>query len=300
MLHAILLFLMDIRASSRRYLPQLMLGFGLLVAILAGCASQSQDKHPQDLAGFFDQEWASQKLWDDGMAEVATYAAERVIYKKKRSFDYTLITVKEDFNKAYNVKTDHYGRKDLFPVMKVNQFCRIPTDSYPYHFLTSLFFRRENPVLLHKMTSSSQEWCGNTFKAINHAGNRLEYSYDSYWDGQGRGKMDLDPALLFEDQLTYTLRSLKFKDGLAFSAQVAGTFQTNKAGRPDMYSAAFRVSAAQAGGRPVWQVTVLLSPAKQNTYWFAPDYPHVLVRQQTWDGRSLQLKEVKRYAYWQH
>jgi hypothetical protein len=285
---------------SKIFLPQLLFGLGVLLATLAGCASQGQEKIPEELESFFNPNWATHQLWDDGLAEVATYTAERVIYKKNRSFDFTLITVKEDFNKAYDVKTDDYNRKDLFQVMKVNQFCRIATDNYPYHFLTSLFFRRENPVLLHKLTSSSQEWCGNTLKAITHSGKGLEYSYDSYWDGQGRGKMKLDRELLFEDQLPYTLRSLKFKDGLTFPAQVAGTLQTNKAGRPDIFPATFRVSAAQAAGRPVWQVTLRLSPEKQNTYWFARHYPHVLVRQQTWDGRNLHLKEVKRYAYWQH
>lgn len=290
---------MKLQMFSQSYLPQLVIGLGLLMATLAGCASQGQEDKPGELEGFFNPNWATQAWWDDGLAEVATYTAERVIYNKKRRFEYTLITVKEDFNKAYDVKTDDYGRKDLFPVMKVNQFCRIPTDNYPYHFLTSLFFRREDPLLLHKLTSSSQEWCGNTFKAIFPVGNRLHYTYDSYWDGQGRGEMDLDRDLLFEDQLPYTLRSLKFKAGLAFPAQVAGTLQTNKAGRPDIYPASFRVSAAQAAGRAVWQVSVLLGPQKQNTYWFARDYPHVLVRQQTWDGRTLELKEVKRYAYWQ-
>lgn len=293
-----MLFTMKKLPYSKRFLPHLLLGIGLLMAALAGCASQGPEQNPKDLESFFNPKWATDQWWDDGLAEVATYTAERVIYKKKRSFDFILITVKEDFNKAYDVKTDSYERRDLFPVMKVNQFCRIPTDNYPYHFLTSLFFRRENPVLLHKLTSSSQEWCGNTFKSISRSGNRLAYAYDSYWDGQGKGKMDLDRELLFEDQLSYTLRSLKFKDGLTFPAQVAGTLQTNKAGKPDIYQASFRVSTAQAAGSPVWLVRVLLAPGKQNTYWFSRKYPYVLVRQQTWDGRSLQLKEVKRYAYW--
>jgi hypothetical protein len=300
LLHAILLVMMDRQPISKRYLPRLVLGLGLLGATLASCASQGGENSPKELEKFFNHDWATHQWWDDGLAEVATYTAERVIYNKKRSFDYTLITVKEDFNKAYDVKTDDYERKDLFPVMKVNQFCRIPTDNYPYHFLTSLFFRRENPVSLYKLTSSSQEWCGNTFKAIVQAGNRLEYAYDSYWDGQGRGKMDLNRDLLIEDQLPYTLRSLKFTEGLVFSAQVAGLIQTNKAGAPEIYPATFRVTGGQAAGRPVWQVSVRFSPEKQNAYWFARDYPHVLVQQQTWDGRSLQLKEVKRYAYWQH
>ncbi|MGV3642294.1 MAG: hypothetical protein ACO1NZ_17355 [Adhaeribacter sp.] len=281
----------------QRFLYLAGLGLTLVAGSVGSCNRPEGDPgQSADLATYFSPDWAKNALWDDGLAEVATYEAERVIYDKNRQFEYVLITVKEDFNKAYDVKTDSYDREDLFPVMKVNQFCRIPTDNYPYHFMTSLFFRRSNPVDLHKLTSSSQEWCGTTFKALSPVGNRLQFSYNSYWDGQGTGKMTLDKGLLFEDQLPYSLRSLKFKEGLAFSWPLAGLMQTSKASAPDIYPAAFAVKKVGAD----WQVDVQLGPGKRNTYWFAGPYPHVLLRQQTWDGRSLRLKEVKRYAYWKH
>jgi hypothetical protein len=280
---------------------ELILGLNLLLTGLTSCSGPAgKENDPEKLETLFNHNWASDSLWDDGLAEVATYAAERLIYNKVRTFDYTMITVKEDFNKAYNVKTDDFERNDLFPVIKVNQFCRIPTDNYPYHFMTAMFFRRQNPLYLHKLTSSSQEWCGQTFKDITHAGNRFQYAYNSYWDGQGAGKMDLNKEMLFEDQLPYTLRSLKFEDGLAFSADVVGLMQTNKASQPAIYPATFRVTRDKAAGKQAWRVMVVLKPEMENSYWFAPEYPHILLRQQTWDGRSLQLKAVKRYAYWQH
>ncbi|MGV3504343.1 MAG: hypothetical protein ACO1O1_11590 [Adhaeribacter sp.] len=288
---------MSLLAPYQRVLYLAGLSLTLVAGSVGSCHRPEEETgQSADLASYFTSDWAANSLWDDGLAEVATYQAERVIYNRNRQFDYVLITVKEDFNKAYDVKTDRYDRKDLFAVMKVNQFCRIPTENYPYHYMTSLFFRRSNPLNLHKLTSSSQEWCGNTFKAITPVGNRLEFSYNSYWDGQGMGKMTLNKALLFEDQLPYSLRSLKFKAGLVFSAPVASLMQTSKASAPDIYPAAFAVKKAGAN----WQVDVQLGPGKYNTYWFAGAYPHVLLRQQTWDGRSLRLKEVKRYAYWKH
>lgn len=286
---------------TQKFMWRLTLGLSLLPLLLGSCSGPAgSDNDPEELEALFNDQWAMNAWWDDGLAEVATYAAERVIYDKVRTFDYTFITVKEDFNKAYNVKTDSYARNDLFPVMKVNQFCRIPTDNYPYHFMSSLFFRRQQPLYLHKLTSSSQEWCGQTFKAVTRAGNRYQFAYNSYWDGQGAGKMNLDKGILFEDQLPYTLRSVKFTEGLSFSAVVAGLLQNSKANEPEMYPASFRVRQEQVAGKPVWRVTVALTPGKQNSYWFAAAYPHILLRQQTWDGRSLQLKTVKRYAYWQH
>ena len=68
------------------------------------------------------------KLWEDGPAKVATYDAERVIYKKKRTFSSPRLRCKEEFNQQFNVKTDDYKRYDLFPVMKINQFCSIPAE----------------------------------------------------------------------------------------------------------------------------------------------------------------------------
>ncbi|MFD2245526.1 hypothetical protein [Pontibacter ruber] len=253
----------------------------------------------QQLEEYFDLNWAMHKLWENGLAEVAVYHAERVVYNKKRTFEYTLITVKEDFNKEHNVKTDDYTRNDLFPVMKVNEFCRIPTEEYPYHYLTSLFIRRENPLHLHKMTTSSQEWCGNTFKAITDEGEKYNLYFNSYFDGQSEGNRKLQKDLLLEDQLPYTLRSLRFRNGLTFEANVLETQQTNKATDPKVYKATISTTKADIAGAAAWQVLVQLDENKRSLYWFAAQYPNQLLRQQAWDGRNLELKKLSRYAYWQ-
>ncbi|MET4073339.1 hypothetical protein [Hymenobacter sp. UYCo722] len=254
----------------------------------------------QAIMPHFDEQWAMNKLWEDGLAEVATYDAERMVYKKKRQFEYTLITVKEEFNQQFNVKTDDYKRDDLFPVMKVNAFCQIPADNYPYHYLTSLFFRRDQPVALYKMTSSSQEWCGNTFKAIVDDGVSFKENYNSYWDQQGVGSRDLRRDVLLEDALPYTLRTLRFAQQPAFDLVVMDLQQTSKAALPVYYKSHLTTTEASAAeaSEPAWRVTVQLAPDKQNVYWFAKAYPNILLRQTTWDGRSLRLKGQRRYAYW--
>ena len=240
------------------------------------------------------------KYWEDGLAEVATYEAERMVYKKKRTFEFTQITVKEEFNQAFSVKTDDYKRTDLFPVMKINQFCQIQTDNYPYHFLTSLFFRRDQPVALYKMTTSSQEWCGNTFKTIVDDGVNFVEKFNSYWDGQGEGHRDLRRDAVLEDALPYTLRALKFEQLPAFPLKVLDLQQTNKVTPPVYYEAQLRTTAAIANDtpEPAWRVVVTLAPGKENEYWFAKKYPNILLRQTTWDGRTLRLKTTRRYAYW--
>ncbi|MBJ6119062.1 hypothetical protein JAO76_12715 [Pontibacter sp. BT310] len=281
-----------------------LLVFSFMLLGLAACskpdttAQEAENEEYVTIKPYFNTDWAMDKLWDDGLAEVAVYDAERVVYGNKRSFDLTIITVKEDFNKEYNVKTDDYKRDDLFPVMKVNQFCSIQTDSYPYHYLTSVFIRREQPWYLHKLTTSSQEWCGNTFKAITRERNFNLY-YNSYFDGQGEGNWQLPNTLLFEDQLPYSLRALKFQDGLTFKADIAETQQTNKATQPKEYKAIVSTIKSEINNKAAWQVNVQLAPGKVNTYWFATEYPNILLRQQTWDGRTLELKKISRYAYWE-
>ena len=224
------------------------------------------------------------------------------MYDKVRRFEYAQLTVKEEFNDQYKVKTDNYDRFDLFPVMKVNQFCRIPTEQYPYHFLTSLFFRRENPVGLYKLTSSSQEWCGNTFKAFLDDGLQYVQTYNSYWDTQGAGQRNLRRDMLFEDALPYTLRSLRFAALPTFQATICELQQTSKATPPTYYDAEIKVQDAPApdAPEPAWLVQVQLAPEKTSKYWFAKKYPNLLLRQTTWDGRKLKLKKVSRYAYWTH
>lgn len=249
--------------------------------------------------------FSSNSLWDDGLAEVATYSSVRPIYGAPRHYDLTMITVKEDFNRAYNVKTDDYDRTDLFTVLKVNLFTRIPTDNYPYHFLTSVFVPRDNIALVHKITSSSQEWCGTTFKHISRVGSGVNYSWDSYWDGEGVGRMTLDSSAYFEDQLFVTLRALQFREGLEASFTLYPSTMTSRARLLPSREATLRVVSdvipdLQHGtNQSVWHVTVTQSEGPTLNYWYGKDFPHVLYRFASSDGRSMVLSNVQRVAYWQ-
>lgn len=287
--------------KTNKFIPCRPLLFPLYVLLLTACGGNkpAQEKEAPD---YINSQWASDALWDDGLAEVAHYQAERVVYGEVRNFEYTYILVKEDFNKEYDVKTDDYSREDLFPVMKLNKFARIPTQKYPYHYLTSLFYKREEPATLHKMTHSSQEWCGNTFKLFQHLGNTYHFLFSSYWDGQGNSRIKLRDKIWFEDGLSYTLRALRFSDGLQFEQPVLESQVSNKAGEPIIYEARFVVSqeelAVNAARQQAWQVSVQLDEEKTNTYWFATEYPNILLKQESWDGRNMELKETTREAYW--
>jgi hypothetical protein len=280
----------------------------LLITILfISCSNQSDKNNSQQetssvLSQNFNKEWANNKLWYDGLAEVVTYNAQRVVYKKQRDFEYTYITVAEDFNKEFDVKTDDYKRKDLFKVMKLNAFANIITENYPYHYLTSMFFYFDKPWAMDKMSSSSQEWCGNTFKEYLNKGNDYFMHYHSYFDGEGDGEKKISNDVLFEDQLIYTLRSLNFKAGLNFDAKVLESQISNKVGKLKIYDAKLMVEEGNKDipEKPTWKVTVNLAPNKTNVYYFEKAYPNLLLKQNSWDGFNLTLKKTSRYAYWQH
>ncbi len=280
--------------------------YGTIISALFLISCQNQEKTdsiPPE-SPYFNNQWANNKLWDDGLAEVAIYEATRNIYGKSRSFDYVYVAVKEVFNEEFQVKTDDYNREDLFDVIKVNKFADIPTENYPYHFLTSVFFKRQQPHAVHKLTNSSQEWCGLTTKSFLSNSQGYKYEWISYWDGQGNGASKVASAM-FEDQLSYSLRALKFEEGLSFDIDIYPSQVTSKASPMEMKKASITIQKDQLvdsvmqSYNQVWRVNLTYKETgNQIKYWFSGDYPNYLLQMEAWDGRKLKLKELSRYAYW--
>ncbi len=277
----------------------------LIVIGIVGCDSNVDTARK----AFINYEWANNKLWDDGMAEVAKYEATRKVYNKTRSFEYTYILVKELFNKSFHVKSDNYQEDETYPVMKINKFCRIETSQYPYHYLTSLFIHRGNPEDLHKLTVTSQEWCGNTSKHFLEANGKYRMDYTSYFDGEGTGNTKVMKGPWFEDQLSYTLRSLTMEDGLSFDVELYPSQITNKAEIPDPENAHIEVVKATTDQleeikehliEDPWEVRVTVTSGKTMSYWINNTYPNYLLKMESSDGSSLSLQEIKRDAYWAH
>lgn len=281
----------------------LIIGVAAAFLLITRKFAEMPEDDLSELGSSFNMDWAKNKLWDDGLAEVAHYNAERIVYGKVRHYDYVYVTVKETFNREFNVKTDDYVRTDLFDVIKVNKFASIRTENYPYHYLSSLFLKKNDPVQLYKFTNSSQEWCGNTFKRFDLENERYIYHYDSYFDDEGRGSRTFPADVLFEDQLSYTLRTLKFIDGAAFTARIVETQISNRATKPVIYQAKIGITKAKPGeikdDSPAWKVSVELKDGKTNVYWFKDSYPNILLKMIAWDGRKLELDHQSRYAYWE-
>jgi len=278
----------------------------LLLVYLNSFAQTSKRDNPINESSYkkyVDSNWAKHAIWDDGLAEVAVYEANKRIYNQNRSYECVYVTVKEVFNKAYNVKTDDYSRSDLFDVLKINRFERIETEQYPYHFLSSMFFKRDAALKLHKMTISSQEWCGNTYKAYTPFEDGYRINYNSYWDGEGQGEKIQNGDFLFEDQLPFTLRMMALEKGLRFNARIMPTQISAKVGPIYADFAVFSVESTSytfnEAEIEAWKIIVQLDVERANIYTIEKAHPNRLLAVKTWDQRNLKLKEVKRYAYWQ-
>ncbi len=295
----------------------------LLVPVVAGYLHLRRSAHPAPQAekagvaleeterprvasdDYFDERWAEAPLWDDGLAEVATYAAHRAQYGKTRSYDAVLIVVKEDFNRKLYVKADPpFEGKSLLPVLKLNQIHTYPTENYPYHFLTSVFVRRDRPQQLVKLTNGSQEWCGNTFKEVRARGPKAELEFHSYLDGEGDGVQPLEMLAgdLVEDQLPLSLRALRFREGLKFKKRLLPSLISNRLASPELQDAEIEVAGTEAVSTPTgkimsWKVMVWVASG-ESTYWIEQAAPNALVRFVAWDGRDWLLKSRERRAYW--
>ena len=254
--------------------------------------------------------WIRDPLWDDGRAEVSLYDARRPQYGKSESYQAVFIVVKEDFDRELLVKADPpYEGKQLIPVLKLNAVHSYWTANYPYHFLASVFVRRDDPTALVKLTVGSQEWCGNTFKEVKLSGGRPELHAHTYFDGEGdtTRPLDLRPGDLFEDQLPLALRAMPFahalESGLEVRRRILPSLIGNNLRRPlDPVEAVIRVTgeetvATGAGRLAAWKVSVEMGELKQ-TWWFEKAAPHALLKMESSDGRAWLLKARARQPYW--
>lgn len=271
----------------------------LVVIFMTNLTRQSSVTEPP--SDFYRLDWGLDPLWDDGQAEVATYNALSVIYGKSRSHETTLITVKEDFNPKLFVKADNLPQEQSHPVVfKLNVAASIPAENYTYHFLTSVFVRREDTSKMLKLTAGSQEWCGNTFKEVRNWDRNSTLVYHSYFDGEGDGSLSLGlaPGDLLEDQLPVTLRSLQFKQGLRYQVRIANSLISNRAEPPKLIDSEISVEGREImNSIDCWKVHIQREGLRQ-TYWMENDYPNILVKSISSDGGAMSLKDRNRRKYW--
>lgn len=271
----------------------------VLAAGLALTGPLSADELP------VDPSWAADGVWDDGQAEVSLYDAERTIYGKARPHQLIMVVVKEDLSDA-RVKADPpYEGKKLASVLKLNLVSTVQTENYPYHFLASIFVRRNDVRRLVKATIGSQEWCGNTFKEILPGTGGTRIHHHSYFDGEGDGESDLPLGSdgLLNEQLLVALRASSLAEGRHVRLRVADPIVTNRA-KPvrvrdaDLLAGPVEAVDAPAGRRTCRRFDLRFAEGETASYWIETGGRRALVRMSSPDGSKLLLREQRRRDYW--
>ena len=281
----------------------------MLLCMIIGPMGHTQGS-PATSAQAFNPLWSLDRIWDDGLAEVAIYEAERVIYGKSWPHEETRILVAEPMETSRHVKAEPpYAGKSILPVLKYNIVTRVQTKNYPYQLMSSLFIDRSAPERVVKATFSSQEWCGQTFKDLQLYHNPPRFTANSYWAGQAIIDQPLEWAegTLLEDQLAVSLRALSLAEGEEISIRMLPSQIGNRAPAPQIIPAVIQrlkpTGELQAGSdtwdpgeRVVYEIRG--EGGFEATYEFAIKPPHVLLQYAHSDGRRGTLKSLQRRAYW--
>jgi len=147
--------------------------------------------------------------WNSGKAEITSFKLEQARYGELHSGYSVLVFVTEDFSKQKQVKLDRPGQagNDKVRILKLNKIKKFDTGIYRYSIMDSVFTPvdiTQYPNTL-KLSSSSQEWCGNTFSQLNLRDGEYQVESFSYFESDGDRTFNLDNVFL-EDELWTRIR----------------------------------------------------------------------------------------------
>lgn len=147
--------------------------------------------------------------WNQGNAEITSYKLTQARYGELREGHAVLVFVTEDFSREKQVKLDNYetAGADRQKVLKLNLVKKFTTGIYPYSLMTSVFMPVESgtePAAV-KVTTSSQEWCGNTFMQLNLGTEGYVGKGFSYFESEGDRTFTL-PLTYLEDEIWTRIR----------------------------------------------------------------------------------------------
>ena len=145
--------------------------------------------------------------WNQGKAELNRYDLQQVRYGDIHKGDAVLIFVTEDFLKDEQVKYEYGPRdNDIQSVLKLNFSRKFYTGIYPYSLMTSIFF----PIQSYgkhaiKISSTAQEWCGQSFMQLNNRDNSFNVQLNSYFQKEVDKHFQV-PETMLEDEIWTLIR----------------------------------------------------------------------------------------------
>lgn len=149
------------------------------------------------------------EYWYEGKAEINTYDLAQARYGEVHPGQVSIIFVSEDFLTDKQVKNDNYTNPATTGIIKTNLIRRFTTGIYDYSVMSSVFTPTKTDEQPHtlKVTTSMQDWCGQTFTQLNHdGGGAWNAQVRSYFEKEGDTNETL-PADFIEDEIFNRIRS---------------------------------------------------------------------------------------------
>ncbi|WP_375443346.1 hypothetical protein [uncultured Fibrella sp.] len=146
--------------------------------------------------------------WFGGKAELNTYRLNQAQYGASRTGEAVLVFVTEDFRTDKQVKSESdESRSMAIPVLKTNYIRRFVTGVYDYSLFTSVFTPIDSPKFPNtlKVTTSGQEWCGQSYVQVSYKNNGYAVSGRSYFEQEATEDYTIGKAML-EDELWNRIR----------------------------------------------------------------------------------------------
>jgi hypothetical protein len=252
--------------------------------------------------------WRADPAWNDGRAEKCVYEATRSIYGVERRYLAVAYTNKEHVDPATTCKSlDGTG----IEVFKHHWSEIVPTEKYDYRFST-MSYRRVDPFVPFKLTVSTQEDCGASFKECWEQDREWKWSDSVYFPGGGRRSGRLDPigGMEFGDALSIALRGWLIGETLpeGFLHVVPSQKDTHQVSwepvRRRVRDQGTSTQELPIGKLEAREFDVLDSQDKVvERYWFATDAKppmlNALVRYEGPGGVTYRLKSIERTKYWE-
>lgn len=177
-----------------------------LMLMLVSCNNgNSQDQTNTRAPVQHSQEFKD--YWFSGKAEISRYEITQARYGQRHPGEAIMVFVTEDF--LTNKQVKHEQNPDLpdTKVLKLNKIKRFQTGMYDYSMMLSVF----TPVHWHqyphslKVSSSSQDWCGQSYLQANNRKGQYHWQGHSYFQENVVEDYKTDTAWL-EDELWTRLK----------------------------------------------------------------------------------------------
>ncbi|MCG8404919.1 MAG: hypothetical protein MI923_06950 [Phycisphaerales bacterium] len=286
------------------------------MSVVAGCEERESvaGVTSNRRTGSYPESFSMSSIWDDGLSEMSYYDAVDTIYGKPRHYVRVMLLNREWLNPEQRVKAERpqnvsttqstFQRASSIPVLKLNIVEEIPTENYNYRYMVTVFLHRTS-LLPEKLSASSQEWCGTTFKQLQWRPEGLKIRGFSYFEGEADREWSL-PAkpVIYPQESLFVLARAAVASDRSLDLQLLPVMRSHHLAEPiprrvrldvSRDAQSVRVPLGRFGARTV---TVTGHGGKETARFLVEGVPPYRLLRHSAPGLELSLRYVERRAYW--